>query len=65
MASVERAVEAWEGALTDTSEMLEGMVAAVREAGDAALALQVSVSFEAVAGKSQITHRLSGGLLVY
>lgn len=64
MASVERAVEAWEGALTDTSEVLEGMVAAVREAGDAALALQVSVS-EAVAGKSHITHRLSGGLLVY
>lgn len=42
MASVERAVEAREGALTDTSEVLEGMVAALREAGDAALALQKS-----------------------
>lgn len=41
MASMAGAVDAWEGALTDNSEVLEGMVAAVREADDAALALQV------------------------
>lgn len=41
--SMEGAVEAWDGALTDTAGLLEGMIAAVREAGDAALALQVSV----------------------
>eukprot|EP00752_Nemacystus_decipiens_P005065 g4599.t1 len=40
MSSAKGGVEAWEGALTDTSEALEAMVAAVREAGDAALALQ-------------------------
>lgn len=46
MGSMEGAVEAWERALTDTPEVLQGMVAAVREAGDAALALQVSLSHE-------------------
>eukprot|EP00903_Cladosiphon_okamuranus_P014217 g13208.t2 len=40
MASEEGAVEAWEEALKDTSRVLEGMVTAVREAGDAALDLQ-------------------------
>ena len=43
MASGEKAAQPWEETLTDTSGVLEGMVAAVREAGDSALDLQVSV----------------------